>query len=240
MAKKKNFTQNIQEKTMSLTNTSRTMRRRFLIVCEGKETEPNYFKSFAVRNYIDVITEGGKGSPSRVLKTAKDLRDHAKKEDQPYDSVWVVFDKDDFHDFDIAINDAKKDSIGCAWSNRAFELWFVYYFENLRSCITDYVKRLEGHIRNGAKKKSERNYYQFKYTKSLKGVRDVIIKCGGNEDNAIMWAEYQAQSFTDKQWATHTPCTTVYLLVKQLLGLDEKFDDEISNMIENGSARGNP
>ena len=46
MSKRKNFSPEIQEKTRSTATAARKIRGRILIVCEGKETEPNYFNSF--------------------------------------------------------------------------------------------------------------------------------------------------------------------------------------------------
>ncbi|MDY7008768.1 MAG: RloB family protein [Cyanobacteriota bacterium] len=58
-----------------------------MIVCEGKETEPNYFRSFRVPK--DVIDVRGLGEePRKLLKEAIKIRD---KEDNN-DLVWCVLD----------------------------------------------------------------------------------------------------------------------------------------------------
>lgn len=134
MSKRKKFSPEIQEKTRSTTAELRKIRGRILIVCEGKETEPNYFSSFPKMDNVSVVTTGGKGSPSQVVKKALELRDKAKQ--SPYDAVWAVFDKDNFTDFKTAIDTAQGKQIGCAWSNEAFELWFIYHFENPTSAIS--------------------------------------------------------------------------------------------------------
>ncbi|GGA08608.1 RloB family protein [Okeania sp. KiyG1] len=60
---------------------------RFLIVCEGEETEPNYLRSFRVPK--DVIDVRGLGEePSKLVKEPIKIRD---KEDNN-DLVWCVFD----------------------------------------------------------------------------------------------------------------------------------------------------
>lgn len=46
MSKRKNFSPEIQEKMRSTTAELRKIRGRILIVCEGKETEPNYSTLF--------------------------------------------------------------------------------------------------------------------------------------------------------------------------------------------------
>lgn len=88
---------------------------KVLIVCEGKETEPNYFRSFELmKNNSDLVFEmnfeGGGINTMAVVDKAIELRDLAKEKKQHFDAVWAVFDKDDFGnaDFDNAINKAQK------------------------------------------------------------------------------------------------------------------------------------
>ena len=234
MSKRKNFSPEIQEKMRSTTAELRKIRGRILIVCEGKETEPNYFSSFPKMDNVSVVTAGGKGCPSQVVKKALELRDKAKQ--SPYDAVWAVFDKDNFTDFKTAIDTAQGKQIGCAWSNEAFELWFIYHFENPTSAISrnDYGSKIEAHVKQGAKKQKLSQYQKFSYQKNDENVRRTLLDCGGNEENAIKWAEKQAQEQVqchDKNWDKHNPCTMVYLLVKQLLGKDEAFNRKISNSL---------
>ena len=235
MSKRKNFSPEIQEKMRSTTAELRKIRGRILIVCEGKETEPNYFSSFPKMDNVSVVTTGGKGSPSQVVKKALELRDKVKQ--SPYDAVWAVFDKDNFTDFKTAIDTAQGKQIGCAWSNEAFELWFIYHFENPTSAISrnDYGSKIEAHVKQGAKKQKLSQYQKFSYQKNDENVRRTLLDCGGNEENAIKWAEKQAQEQVqchDKNWDKHNPCTMVYLLVKQLLGKDEAFNRKISNSLQ--------
>lgn len=235
MSKRKKFSPEIQEKTRSTTAELRKIRGRILIVCEGKETEPNYFSSFPKMDNVSVVTTGGKGSPSQVVKKALELRDKAKQ--SPYDAVWAVFDKDNFTDFKTAIDTAQGKQIGCAWSNEAFELWFIYHFENPTSAISrnDYGSKIEAHVKQGAKKQKLSQYQKFSYQKNDGNVRRTLLDCGGNEENAIKWAEKQAQEqgkWHGENWDKHNPCTMVYLLVKQLLGKDEAFNHKISESLQ--------
>ena len=78
MANRKNFSPEIQEKTRSAATATRNIRGRILIVCEGKETEPNYFNSFPKIDNVSVVTYGGKGCPSQVVDIAEKLRDDAQ------------------------------------------------------------------------------------------------------------------------------------------------------------------
>jgi hypothetical protein len=45
-----------------------------------------------------------------------------------YQNVWLVFDKDDFDDFDQAIQEAIDRGYSVAWSNQSFEYWLYLHF----------------------------------------------------------------------------------------------------------------
>lgn len=53
---------------------TREVRQKFLIVCEGEKTEPNYFRSFRVpKNVIEIDVRGFGENPSRLVNIAKKL-----------------------------------------------------------------------------------------------------------------------------------------------------------------------
>lgn len=54
----------------------REIRQRFLIVCEGKETEPNYFNSFRLPK---VVVIGDAGNPRAVVQKAIDRQKKSGK-----------------------------------------------------------------------------------------------------------------------------------------------------------------
>jgi hypothetical protein len=108
---------------------TRLERKRFLIVCEGKNTEPDYFNHF--RQYfrlsaLEIITIPGAGETIRVVERAQ--KEAVKSS---FDQIWVVFDKDDFPavHFDNAIKIAESQGYGVAYSNQAFEYWLILHFE---------------------------------------------------------------------------------------------------------------
>lgn len=106
---------------------------RHLIVCEGKETEPRYFEGLrsALRatdgRKIAVVVRGSGKHTLGLLEYAEELCRYAP---DPFDHVWLVFDKDDFpaDEFDRVEREcaAASDS-ACAfhalWSNPCFEVW---------------------------------------------------------------------------------------------------------------------
>ena len=106
---------------MRIVDTVSTL-QRFLIVCEGKKTEPLYFEQFRAPGLV-VKVEGIGMNTISLVKEALRLRDEGN-----YDQVWCVFDKDDFEQFDDAIQLARREGMKVAYSNQAFELWYVLHF----------------------------------------------------------------------------------------------------------------
>jgi len=104
-------------------------RQRFLIVCEGAKTEPQYFERFRVPGLVVKVEGVGMNTLSLVEEAVK------LREEDDYDQVWCVFDKDDFSidQFENAIHCAKENGMYVAYSNQAFELWYVLHFEYLHS-----------------------------------------------------------------------------------------------------------
>lgn len=123
----------------------KVIRCSVLIVCEGTKTEPNYFEAFAEKQQgvivYDIEVKGlGRGTKD-VVEKAIDL-----KNKNNYDRVWAVFDRDEFpaKDFNEAIAMGQKNSIEVAWSNEAFELWYLYHFQNVITGVSrkDYEEKI--------------------------------------------------------------------------------------------------
>lgn len=141
MAKKKKLSEmsspSIVREHYSSEEVKHMVKCRVLIVCEGAKTEPNYFKSFNMMKnsgglVFEITSAGGGINTIQVVQKAIELRDKAVCDKKPYDVTWAVFDRDSFAaaDFDNAIHMADSNDIRCAWSNEAFELWYIYHFEN--------------------------------------------------------------------------------------------------------------
>ena len=105
---------------------------RFLIVCEGTKTEPHYFKAL-INNFISAVREvtiegEGRATVALVDRTQEIKTELERKNAMTFDRVGVVFDKDDFEDFNEAIKRAHKLGFHSAWTNEAFELWYYLHF----------------------------------------------------------------------------------------------------------------
>jgi len=207
----------------------RLIRARFLIVSEGVKTEPNYFRAFSRLGNSVVVDVVGTGRNTRkVVDRALELQ---KRNPDRYDGVWVVFDKDSFtaDDFNAAILKAESNGIGAAWSNEAFELWYLYHFQNRVTAMSreDYKRAISNAINASPKYKSKKPYV---YKKNADDNFEIMNEYGSMK-NAIKWSEAKSNDYKDRRYATHNPCTMVYRLVRQLLREDEAFEKAIGKKI---------
>jgi hypothetical protein len=116
----------------------REPRARFLIVCEGKVTEPVYFNDVrrAERGIIELEIVSG-GVPKAVVERAVEMKRRSEREAERreddnlrYDSVWCVFDVDEHPFVPEAKQQAQANAINVAVSNPCFELWFLRHFQD--------------------------------------------------------------------------------------------------------------
>ena len=201
---------------------TRRVHLNYLIVCEGEQTEPNYFKALVGgRNSrvlsVDVLGMGE--STCRLVRTAIEERDKSPIE---YDRVWAVFDKDDFIDFNEAIELAQSYNINAAWSNESFELWYYLHFQYLDTPITrtQYIEAINREIRKFAP--------EYSYAKNDKASFTILCRYG-NLEMAIRHAERLEAFYHDTNYANHKPCTKVHHLVLELLNPEsvlEKINGE--------------
>ena len=123
-----------QKKDHRLSNLSRRqgvreVKQSFLIVCEGEKTEPDYFKAFRM-TAATIKAVGQAMNTMTLVNKAISIREADQKRKRVYDQCWVVFDRDDFpaKDFNQAIQLAEKNGFHVAYSNQAFEYWFLLHF----------------------------------------------------------------------------------------------------------------
>lgn len=191
----------------------------FLIVSEGEKTEKNYFdglSSYIKTHFggnIDVIApqitvEGvGKGTSALIAATEKLVNRSSKM----YEHIWVVFDKDDFPDFDEAIALANEKQFKVAWSNQCFEYWLFLHFEYSDSALhrnmwSDKLNKI--FIEHGLNSEG----YQKNLTNIFELVtRDKGLKC------AFSYANRRISCFeVNCSPSQCDPCTTVYKIIDEL------------------------
>lgn len=187
---------------------TRELRQRFLIVCEGEKTEPNYFEAFKQelpKDVVQVDIQGVGDNTLSLVHRAKELRDQRANGDYKFDQVWIVFDRDSFppDDFDNAIHMADSDKMKCAWSNEAFELWYILHFEYLNTGMSrkEYQVKLS-------------RLLKIPYKKNASDMYNTLAEIG-NQEQAISWAKRLRES-DQRPPSSANPCTTVFLLVEEL------------------------
>jgi hypothetical protein len=198
----------------------RTPLRYYLIVSEGTKTEPLYFEGLKKQLPIEVLDliaidiEGLGQNTLQIVERARKLSDERAKKSflPPYNEVWAVFDRDSFpaQNFNNAINRADALGIRCAWSNEAFELWYLLHFQFVQNGMSrkQYQSFLEREL-------SKKLGVPFSYEKNAATLYELLQK-HGNQEQAIIWAKRLEKTFQNRDFASHNPCTTVYGLIESI------------------------
>jgi hypothetical protein len=193
---------------------NRKQRKSFLIVCEGKSTEPIYFESFRLSS---VKVKGTGYNTFSLVKKAIEL----KKHHSAVDEVWCVFDKDDYSKKAVirAFNMADKENIRIAFSNESFELWYLLHIQYIDCQIgrSEYIKRLDAYLKP----------LGIQYSKSLniaESIRDKQLDAIKNAERLINTYSNnidKTQKAFNKRYPFDTinsgPFTSVHDLVQELI-----------------------
>jgi len=159
-----------------------------------------------------MVESVGRGAPA-VVDKAIALRKREMETDRRecggaggngYHQVWCVFDKDDVPDraFLNAIELAGRNRIRVAYSNQAFELWFLLHFDYLDTGLSrdSYCTSLT--VRLGSE-----------YQKNDRGMYEKLLD---RQQTAIRNAQRLFESYAEHHPERDDPCTTVYELVEEL------------------------
>lgn len=184
--------------------------RKILIVCEGEQTEPNYFDAFKTNDELLVVDVNRAGlNKLRLVEYAAKLKRGAELRKVPYSIVWCVLDRDsrpddptDKSNFNKAIGLAKKSQIKVAYSNDAFEIWYILHFSY--------------HTAGW-----HRSQYQSKLTELLgskykKNCREMYSVLKEKQATGINNAKRLMALYNPLNPESDNPSTTVHLLVEYL------------------------
>ena len=193
----------------------------FLIVTEGEKTEPLYLNGLKdlildkIGGNIKVIELPHieiKGEGKSTGKLIEKTNEIISKSSIIYQNVWIVFDKDDFLDFDQAIKSAKDQGYNVAWSNQCFEYWIYlhFYYSDAALHRYDWNSKLDELFK-------QYNLNSGKYDKNLEQLYNMLDSFGG-VDTAIKHARRRMSKFKNDKGSPSTfdPGTTVFLLVETL------------------------
>ena len=162
----------------------------FLIVTEGERTEPLYFRGLqklikekvggtidvVERPVIDIYGEGC--STNKLIEVTERIVKDAKI---MYQNVWIVFDKDDFEDFNQAVKEGTDKGYNIAWSNQSFEYWLYLHFNYSDAALHrhQWNEKLDelfrqNHLGNGTYQKNYENIYEIVY-QLVEAVRGYLV-----------------------------------------------------------------
>ena len=189
--------------------------RCILIVCEGAETEPNYFES--LRDYLKLSTISVKiidraGAPisivdeaqAQVEKRLQDIRD-GRINAPPFEAIWYVFDVENprhNQTFDRAVQVADKNEYQLAVSNPAFEFWYVLHFERTTRPFAD-----------GGELKG----YLTRHIPDYKPAMPVFNSLVSATPNAVRYARSILEDHPQGEVRFPNPSTSVHLLVEEMI-----------------------
>ncbi len=205
-----------KEATIERLPPGREEKLTFLIVCEGRNTEPSYFNQFRLSSVTIEINGIGFNTLSLVEKA----KEYASEKN--YDRVWVVFDKDEATDdsFNRAVQLAEKEDFGVAYSNQAFEYWLILHLIDHQG---GRLHRKEYGAKINSKLKTHGFVYDYKKSKIISEELFEFFK--SKEDGkqktrielAIDRAKRNYEAFDHASPAKEESSTTVFKLVEELL-----------------------
>ncbi len=200
---------------------------RILIVCEGKKTEPDYFKwwrkqlenirevakskavgGIDVNSFGDEIDVKGEGkNTGSLVEKATELKNQASID---YTQVWCVFDRDSFppENYNAAIEKACNSDLKAAYSNEAFELWYLLHFDYVNTGVSrdQYKKMLTERLGE-------------KYKKNDPAMYEKLLKHPKADQRYAIGNAKKLNKLLNKHagdYAKHNPSTTVFELVESL------------------------
>lgn len=184
---------------------TRELRQRFLIVCEGSKTEPFYFRAFkAPRSVVDLDVRGVAFDPLKLVKETISIQEQEIRAGTLYEQVWCVFDRDSWplDNFKDALALAKRRKFHVAYSNEAFELWYLLHFDYHDTAISrdSYKNRLTANL-------------GFEYQKNSPHIYEHLLK---RQSTAVTYATNLLATCYPVDPANDNPSTTVHLLVQEL------------------------
>lgn len=190
--------------------------KSFLIVCEGENTERLYFEMFPVVT-ASIKCIGLGASRMALVKKAEEL---SKQTENKGKEIWCVFDYDfkgDIsgiaNDFNEAVEYAVRKGLKVAYSNDAFELWFILHYQFIDAQILRFQHYQKLSKLWGVNYENEGKTYEFCKKIYTRLVTDPRADVNQAIQNAQKLLKNQAHLPPSEQ----NPCTKVYELVEELL-----------------------
>lgn len=192
----------------------RAQQIRFILFCEGANTEPEYFRVLARSLSLDTVTvktvpaaDDPLGIAQKATKWIGNKCQRLGNIDtyEKGDQVWAVFDRDQHERFEEAVKLCERQGINVARSNPCFEVWLILHHEDCHAPLTG----------NAAHKRLEQLCPE--YDRNSSKTVD-CVKLIQNIDDAEARAERHLASRRDDGQPFGASSTTVHLLTKAIRG----------------------
>ena len=195
-----------EERILRRVSSTRVVKKSFLIICEGENTEPDYFNAFRLTS-ANIKAVGQGINTIGLVQKAITIKEEERRKGNTFDPYWVVFDKDDFpnNDYNNAISLAQQNGFMVAHSNQAFELWFLLHFNLIQGPLhrNQYLPKLNNNL-------------TFQYSKDRGIGSKMYNELLSKQSEAIKNANIILQQMQDVSPALAESSTTVHLLVEEL------------------------
>ncbi|MBS7528754.1 RloB domain-containing protein [Fusibacter paucivorans] len=189
---------------------------RTVIVCGTEKTEPLYFNDYKrhlkkcgihIEGVSVLNTKTKYQSPDKLLEYALEKSHDYDLDFESGDSIWCVFDYDDFGSIiEQSVNRKKYNNIKKIISSRCFELWYLLHYKYTTKFISN-TEELEEELSKLLGEKYKKNISYFNRLIS-------------NQDDAIQNAKklesYHEETGNRRYSNHHNPFTDVYKLVEYL------------------------
>ncbi|MBB5022534.1 RloB family protein [Desulfurispira natronophila] len=178
---------------------------KILIVSEGSNTEPQYFKDAkkVYRLHAVVVDDRAGSAPVSVYRRAKDLSEYAKNKGDAYDTVFCVIDKDEHAGYQDALERMRMSGFKAITSVPCFEYWLLLHFTFTTKPIARTQKKSPGDVAEKQLKEKMPHY--------RKGMSGVFSELEDRLPTAINNA--QRAHDAAKSGRTDNPSTRVHELV---------------------------
>ncbi len=206
---------------------TKNVRPTILIVCEGENTEPSYFRQFKLSS-ATIIPVGEGYNTVSLVKRAEFLSNQ-----KVYDQVWCVFDADPKADnpkqtenFNNAIKLTEKCGFRVAYSNQAFEYWIILHFDDHQGGgmnRSDYHTKINSYLKSFGLT-YEGNDSKIITDEIFEVLEGVDMKTGKERKTiAIERAKRNYNRFDHTNPANEESSTTVFRLVEELLKYNRHY-----------------
>ncbi len=186
-------------------------RQRFILICEGENTEPAYFNALKGQYpgaLISIEYVAPAGSPITIKDKVQVRMDALRREQKQNssakaDTVWAVFDRDKHDKVADAIAGCESAGARVAYSNPCFEVWLILHHH-------DYHKADDHH-------QVQKHYQGLDPIYDPRGRK--IPNCAKlmkTVEQAENFAENQCKRREEEDTALGRPSTTVYHLTRAI------------------------